>query len=177
MVSLLRLLVVFGPLVACHSSEARRPVDQGVLDLGIPDAVLVQPALVSSGQYDESQLAKLPELGYHTVIQLRPATEKGAGWEEAKAEALGLTFIRIPVAGGQDLTEANARKLQEALRDRDGGVLIACASGNRVGGLLALRAFYCDGVPAEQALQTGRAAGLGRAEPAVRKVLGLPAAK
>jgi uncharacterized protein (TIGR01244 family) len=172
----LLLVAALGPLIGCGSSEPRT-VEQGVLGLGIPGAVLVEPELVSSGQYDESQFAKLPELGYHTVIQLRPATEKGTGWEEAKAQELGLTFVRIPVAGAKELTEANARKLDEALKNRHGGTLVACSSGNRVGGLFALKAFYCDGQSPEQALQAGRAAGLGRAEPEVRKLLGVPATK
>lgn len=175
MMGLLRSLLILVLLVACDSPRGPRAVERGVLDLGIPSAVVIEPELAASGQYDEAQFAKLPELGYLTVIQLRPATEKGTGWEEAKAKELGLTFIRIPVAGAKDLNEANARKLAEALRNRSGGTLVACASGNRVGGLFALKAFYCDGQPAEQALQAGRAVGLGSAEPAVRKVLGLPA--
>jgi uncharacterized protein (TIGR01244 family) len=174
-----RLLLVVAALAALSACGSREPgaVERGVLGLGIPGAVQVEPELIASGQYDERQFAELPALGYHTVIQLRPANEKGTGWEEAKAGALGLTFIRIPVAGAMDLTESNARKLDEALKGRSGGTLVACSSGNRVGGLFALRAYYCEGRPAEEALQAGRAAGLGKAEPAVRKVLGLPAAK
>jgi len=107
------------------------------------------------------------------VIQLRVATEEGAGWEEAQAEALGIEFLRIPVEGAAGLSEANARKLDEALQHRNGGTLVACGSGNRVGGLFALRAHFCGGMPAEAALELGRKAGLGKAEPDVRQVLGL----
>jgi len=170
---LLEVLVALGALVACGATEAPDTGERGVLDLGIDGAVLIEPGLVSSGQFDEAQFSKLPELGYRTVIQLRPATEKGTGWEEAKATELGLTFIRIPVGGGNDLTEANARALDVALQSRNGGALVACASGNRVGGLLALRAYYCEKKTAEEALQVGMVAGLGRAEPAVRRALGL----
>lgn len=166
-------LLALAPLVACTSEPAQQPDDQAVLALGIKGAVLVEPGLVSSGQYDEAQFAKLPDLGYRTVIQLRPATEEGAGWEEEKAEDLGLRFVRIPVEGAQGLTEANARALEAALQDRSRGTLVACSSGNRVGGLFALKAYYCDGVPAEQALEAGRRAGLTKAEPDVRKLLGL----
>jgi protein tyrosine phosphatase (PTP) superfamily phosphohydrolase (DUF442 family) len=162
------------PLVACASTETPAD-DQAVLALGIKDARLVEPHLLSSGQYDEAQFRKLPELGYHTVIQLRVPTEDGAGWEEAKAQQVGVRFVRIPVDGTKGLTEANARKLASALEDRRGGTVVACNSGNRVGGLFALKAYYCDKLPAEQALEVGRKAGLAKAEPEVRKILGLPA--
>lgn len=170
-------LFAFTSLVACKG-DAPPPIDdQAVLALGIKDARLVEPHLLSTGQYDEAQFARLAALGYHTVIQLRVANEEGTGWEEVKAKELGLHFARIPVDGAKDLTEANARRLDEALRQRTGGTVVACNSGNRVGGLFALKAFFCDGVPAEQALEAGRKAGLVKAEPEVRKVLGLSAEK
>jgi len=172
---LLLTLLALAPLAACTSEAPPRPNDQAVLALGIKGAVLVEPQLVSSGQFDQAQFAKLPELGYRTVIQLRPATEEGTGWEEAKAKELGLTFVRIPVDGAKDVTEANARLLETALKDRSGGTLVSCSSGNRVGGLFALKAYYCDKKPAEQALQEGLKAGLTKAEPEVRTLLGLPA--
>ena len=171
------LLALF-PLVACTAKAPAAPDDQAVLALGIKNAVLVQPHLVSSGQLTEEQFARLPELGYRTLIQLRPAAEEGSGWEEAKAKELGLDVVRIPVAGAEGLTEENARKLDEALRQHaQGGTIVSCASGNRVGGLFALKAHFCDGVAPEQALELGKKAGLIKAEPDVRKVLGLPEAQ
>jgi len=174
--TLLRVLVL-AALCACTAQAPPQPDDQAVLALGIRNATLVEPHLVSSGQYDQTQFRKLPALGYRTVIQLRVATEEGAGWEEAQAKDLGLDFVRIPVDHVGGMTEANARKLNEALQHRNGGTLVACGSGNRVGGLFALRAHFCGGMPAEAALEEGRKAGLGKAEPDVRKVLGLPEAK
>lgn len=165
------------PLVACTAKAGTAPDDQAVLALGIKGAVLVEPQVVASGQYDETQFSKLPALGYRTVIQLRPATEEGTGWEEAKAKELGLDFIRIPVDGAKDITEANARKLEAAMMNRRGGTLVACSSGNRVGGLFAMKAFCCEKLPAEEALAAGRKAGLTKAEPDVRKLLGLPESK
>jgi len=170
-------LLALAPLAACVSQAPVQPNDKGVLALGIKDAVLVEPQLISSGQYDVAQFSKLSALGYHTVIQLRLPTEQGAGWEEVKAKELGLQFVRIPVDGTKGLTEANARALEGALQRRTGGTLVACNSGNRVGALFALKAFYCDKMPAEKALEEGRKAGLTKAEPEVRKLLGLPEAK
>jgi hypothetical protein len=54
-------------------------------------------------------------------------------------------------------------------------VALYCASGNRVGALLALAAARHEELPPEQALQLGLDAGLTRLEPALRERLGLPA--
>jgi uncharacterized protein (TIGR01244 family) len=174
MKSLLALLVL-APLFACTSAAPPRVDDQGALALGIPNAVLVQPRLISSGQPTDEQIASLSALGYRTLIQLRPADEEGTGWEEARADQVGLRFVRIPVAGAAGLTEENARALDQALEQAGGGgVIVACASGNRVGGLFALRAHACQGMAPEAALELGKRSGLTKAEPAVRKALGLP---
>ncbi len=170
-------LLALTTLVACTANAPAKPDDQAVLGLGIKGAVPVEPQLVASGQYTEAQFSKLPALGYHTVIQLRVATEEGTGWEEAKAKELGLKFTRIPVDGAKDVTEANARKLEAALETSEGGTIVSCSSGNRVGGLFALKAFYCEKLPAEKALEAGKKAGLTKAEPDVRKLLGLPESK
>lgn len=175
-----RLLpLVLLSVVACTVQRVEPTVDdQAVLGLGIRNAVVVDEHLVSSGQPSEAQLGRLAETGFTHVVQLRPADEEGSGWEEARAQELGLQFERIPVAGGADLTEANARALDAAIARAQGqGVLVSCASGNRVGGLLALRAHFCQGLAPEAALELGKKAGLTRAEPAVRAALGLPEAQ
>jgi hypothetical protein len=51
--------------------------------------------------------------------------------------------------------------------------MVHCASGNRVGALLALRANRLEGASPEDALELGLDAGLTRLEPAVREALGL----
>jgi len=174
MKSLLALLAI-AALAACSSESGPLSADQAVLTLGLTNGVLVEPSLVSSGQPSEAQLAKLSEVGYRTVILLRSTTEKGSGWEEAKAKELGVNLVRIPVPAATGLTEENARKLDEALKQRDGGAVVACSNGNRVGGLLALRAHYCQGLPPEQALELGKKAGMKKSEAEVRKALGVAA--
>jgi uncharacterized protein (TIGR01244 family) len=95
--------------------------------------------------------------------------------EAAEVRAAGMRYVAIPVAGADGIDEANARRLGEALRAADGPVLVHCASGNRAGGLLALLAAR-EGMPAEQALALGRAAGMTGTEARVRAALAVPAA-
>ncbi len=114
--------------------------------------------------------------GVRTVIDLRSDPEVRPETRSA-AEAAGIAYERVPVGGDADLNLASARALDSLLDDRSRyPVAIVCASGNRVGALLAVRAFWLDGSMAESALALGRASGLTRLEPSVRLLLGLPPA-
>lgn len=120
--------------------------------------------------------AVLATEGYKTYVDLRPEAERTAD-ADAPIPA-GLRIERVPVAGEADLNLATVRALDKLLDDRTlYPVVVACGSGNRVGALLALRAFWLDGVPAQEALDLGRKGGLTRLEPTVRMLLGLPPAE
>jgi protein tyrosine phosphatase (PTP) superfamily phosphohydrolase (DUF442 family) len=79
-------------------------------------------------------------------------------------------YVPFPIAREGEISFASARKLDELLQQYPGPVLVHCASGNRVGALLALRASL-NGADDEQALALGREGGLTRLEGLVRKRL------
>jgi uncharacterized protein (TIGR01244 family) len=139
--------------------------------LGLLNEARPEPGLITSGQPTEAQFAALPAAGVTTVIHLRPTTEKGTGWEEAKARDLGFAFVRLPIDGAKDVTEANARKLADLLAGAKGPVLLSCGSSNRCGALLALKAFHVDGLGKDEALACGRRGGLKALEPTVAALL------
>lgn len=135
----------------------------GVKNLAVP-----QPGLITAGQPNEAQLAQMAALGVKRVVCLRVVNEPGTGWEEQKAKALGMEFVRLPVAGADGLTVANAQLLARSLpNDGNPPTLLCCGSSNRVGALLAMKAFHLDGKTAEEALVIGKAAGLKGLEPDV----------
>lgn len=116
----------------------------------------------------------LADAGFRTFVDLRSDAEV-APEVKAAAEAVGLAYERVPIAGDADLDLASARALHALLDDPARGPLVlACASGNRVGALVAAERFWLHGVPGESALAIGKSAGLTRLEPAVRQLLGLP---
>jgi uncharacterized protein (TIGR01244 family) len=131
-------------------------------------------AILTGGQPTTSQVERAQELGYKTVINLRQPDEKD-NTDPDQVQALGMTYISIPINGSADMTEEKARVLAEALESSESPVMVHCASGNRVGGLFAMKAYYIDGVGPEEALAVGKAAGMTRLEPTVREKLGLPA--
>ena len=131
------------------------------------------PGVITGGQPSREQLEALAAAGYRTVVNLRTADEE-MPVSEADVTALGMRYVHIPVRGSEDLTTAKAGELGALLADPAARPLaIHCGSGNRVGALLALEAARVEGKPPEEALELGRAAGLGRLEPAVREALGL----
>lgn len=132
-----------------------------------------QPGLHTGGQPSQDDLARLKSEGVRTVIDLRGAQEDRGYDEAAEARRLGLAYIALPIAGKDDVTPANAKALGELLKAQDGDVLLHCASGNRVGALLALDAV-ARGVPREDALELGRKAGMKSLEPVVVEQLGKP---
>jgi|OpeIllAssembly_1097287.scaffolds.fasta_scaffold305434_2 protein tyrosine phosphatase (PTP) superfamily phosphohydrolase (DUF442 family) len=116
----------------------------------------------------------LAEDGFRLFVDLRSEAEVTAE-TRAAAEGAGLVYERVPVAGDADLDLGSARALHLLLDDPARGPLVlACASGNRVGALIAVERFWLHGESAETALALGRSAGLTRLEPAVRQLLGLP---
>lgn len=133
-------------------------------------AVLNGAHLVSTGQPDEAVLASVKAAGFVAVIDMRgPAEDRGID-ESSAVESLGMTYVSLPVAGPGDVSFENAAALDKILGDLEGPVLMHCASGNRVGALMALRASQ-NGASADEALAAGKAAGLTRLEPVVAERL------
>ena len=133
-----------------------------------------RPGLHTGGQPTPEQLDALAAQGVRTVIDLRPDSEDH-GYDEARAaKQRKLRYVQLPIAGPQDLTPANAAALKRLLDDSNGGVLLHCASGNRAGALLALMAAQEERLPAQQALELGKAAGMKSLAPIVAEKLDLP---
>ena len=165
------------PLLA-GTSQARAEAPAAAAEDLLPNARQPLPRLLTGGQPSDEQLEALAAAGYRTIVDLRPEGEKGAPADEPeRVVALGMRYVRIPIAGAGDLTEESSRALDEVLDREDAyPAVVHCASGNRVGALLALRAARLEGAAPEAALELGLDAGLTRLEPAVRALLGLPPA-
>lgn len=151
--------------------------------LELSNARQVGESLVTGGQPTADDLARLKERGVSLVVNLRrpgeethhadPDVARRFNFaEEAAATALGLDYVNIPISSKDGLTRENAELLASVLAANDGKVLLHCGSGNRVGAMLALKAFYVDGTDAESAVAAGLQAGLTRLEPKVRAILG-----
>jgi uncharacterized protein (TIGR01244 family) len=150
-------------LIGYHSKSPAEPA--------IPEN-FNQPAanLITGGQPSQADLKMLQAAGISKVINLRGPDEIISFDEQAAAETLGMTYISLPVAGAGDVTVDKARALYQHLQG-DEKILVHCASGNRVGALLAIGAHDINGKSVTESLAFGRAAGLSSLEPKVQTVL------
>lgn len=142
----------------------------GALDSTIPGFRQPRANLLIGGQPSPAAWPALGAAGVSTVINLRPDSEMDGRDESAEVAAAGLAYRQIAVAGADDITMANALVLWKLIDQAEGKVAVHCASGNRVGALLALGAAQ-HGMDTEAAVAFGRSAGLGSAETRVREVL------
>lgn len=142
----------------------------------IPAYRLLRPDLAAAGQPSPRALARLGEMGFRTVVNLRTERE-GASAEAPVVEAQGLRYVWIPITPDA-FSLADVEAVQKVLADPSAGpVLLHCASSNRVGGVWSVLQSK-DGKSLDEALAAGRAAGLHspQMEAAVRRVLGAPEA-
>lgn len=161
---------------AAHGAVAEHaaPLPAGLAT--VPGMRQPKPGLYSAGQPEAAQWSGIAGAGVRTVVNLRPDAEQYGRDERAEVEAAGMRYVQIPVAGAADITPANAERLGQVLQQAEGPVLVHCASGNRVGALLALEAAR-GGKADELAIAFGKSAGLAGAEPAVRERLAERAAR
>jgi len=140
----------------------------------IPAYRLLRPDLAVAGQPSPQALARLGDMGFRTVVNLRTEKE-GAAAEGPVVEAQGLRYVWVPVTAGT-FSLADVEAVGKVLDDPSAfPVLVHCASSNRVGGAWAVLESK-KGKNLDEALAAGRAAGLHspEMEAAVRRVLGVP---
>ena len=163
--------ILFCIFVAGGSAMALEPMQREAL-ASLPNVSFHSPNWVASGRLTAEDIALLTDNGIRHVIDLSDASETPDFDEAAAVEAAGMRYSNLAIHGAADLDDENVRAL-DALMAESGSepTLIHCASSNRVGALIALRAAKLQGASDEAALETGKAWGLTKLEPAVRELL------
>ena len=159
-------------LSGCARDIEAVPSSQPGVDLqNVGDIRVAQPlnGITSAGQPDEAAFKVFADSGYAAVIDLRTNGEERGLDEQVVVERLGMDYVSLPI-GGDGISFDNARVLDKLLSGYDRPVLVHCASGNRVGALLALRASL-NGADDAAAIELGKQGGLTRLEPKVREIL------
>jgi uncharacterized protein (TIGR01244 family) len=136
-----------GPTAAHHPhpTGGRDMASQSTPVPQVPGFRTPRHDLVSGGQPDAADWGRLRNAGVTRVINLRTPDEMAGRDAAAEARAAGLDYVSMPIDGAADVTPAAADALWARLHDaRDGRILVHCASGNRVGALLALGAVRAD---------------------------------
>lgn len=144
-----------------------------ISQLDMINTLMPNQNLIVGGQPSAQDLRFLAKEGIHLVINLRPETEKIDFDQVALLADLGIKYVVIPVTTIETFTKETAVALSNLLAD-DTPCLVHCASGNRVGALIALKAYWIDGESAEDSMEKGLQAGLTKYKTDVAKLLSLP---
>ncbi|MBB1434606.1 MULTISPECIES: fused DSP-PTPase phosphatase/NAD kinase-like protein [Pseudoalteromonas] len=130
-----------------------------------------QQHIYTAGQPPKEQFQQLAKQGIKYVINLRGDGENN--WDEqALVTNLGLQYFSLPISSRADINIENAKKLQQLLAQAsESPTLLHCASGNRVGALIALYNAIELNQPIEKAIETGKQWGLKSLEPVVRDAI------
>ena len=156
-----------------QTAAAKTPAAKTAAELDIRNFSAPLPNVVCSGQPTKEQFDALAAAGVQGVLHLRRKSEKGTGWEEARAAEAGVRFERLEIAGGPGLTRENVEAFAKLLASYgDDKILVSCASSNRVGAMFALKAVWLEGADKEAAMALGKRAGMKGLSPTVEKLLG-----
>lgn len=162
-------LIAFAALLFCAQLIAS---DANII-AGIKNLKTPGPNYFSGGQPSDEQLTALVGAGVKHVINLRPASETPKLDEASLVADKAMIYHSLPVDGAAGLTLSNVKALDQLFKQAgDEKVFLHCASGNRVGALMALRASLIYGEGTDAAIAQGKAWGLTRLEPELRRLMG-----
>jgi protein tyrosine phosphatase (PTP) superfamily phosphohydrolase (DUF442 family) len=167
---MLRLLLCLTAVAALATACSAPSPDQALANL--PNVSFPAPHRVAAGALQAGDLPALQAAGVREVINLRAASETPDFDEAAAVQGAGIDYRHLLIRGPQDLTRGNVLAFDKLLGDAgDGLTVVHCASSNRVGAMIALRAALVDGASTDAALAEGRRWGLKSLEPQVRERL------
>ena len=157
---------------AQHGRRVRQAPFGGDVSRAVANYNRASPYIATAGLLHKGGLEEARRLGFRLIIDLRAPSERGVDTERALAARLDVAWLNLPIdtgAPGWNQVEEFAVLAHDAERYP---MLVHCVSSDRSGALWALYRSAV-GVPAEIAVEEGRAAGLESREEAVRAQLGL----
>ena len=167
---MIRLLLSIALVVASAPAVGASPAQDGLGRL--PNVAFPAPHRVASGRLQADDMTALKRADIRNVIDLSVDSETPDFDEATAVRAAGIGYHNLPIHGARDLTRANVVQFNQLLLDAGTDpTLVHCASSNRVGAMIALRAALIYGKSTEVALAEGRRWGLKSLQPAVRERL------
>ena len=166
-------LLAFILFVACAPASASCVLEGKILD-SLPNMSCHAPNLVAAGRVGSADIARLKAAGIRFVIDLSEASETPAFDEATAIRAAGIEYRNLPIDGAAGLTSAHVTELDRLIAEAGNQpTLIHCASSNRVGALMALRAASLQGESSKAAIAIGKSWGLKSLEPVVQQQLAM----
>jgi uncharacterized protein (TIGR01244 family) len=167
-----KILVAISISTLLFSLASDSAAKDGVTEFQMKNTAMPYENLITGGQPTKADLVKMAKQGVSLVINLRTQGEFDGYDEKKLVNDLGMKYLVIPVNGARGINNTNAELLHRALSQSKGTVLLHCASSNRVGGLLGLKASLFEKASNEEAILLGKKAGMRSTKEKLLKLLG-----
>ena len=159
----MRMRVFLTALVAALviAGSARAQVTTATVP-GVTNFAKVESTIACAGAMTPAGVGELKKLGYTAIINLREATEAGAGVdaEAAAAQEAGIRYLHLPLKSTAPDTAVVDQFLKAVVDPANQPVLVHCASGNRASALWMIKRIVVDGWDADRASTEAAALGL-----------------
>lgn len=129
---------------------------------GATNVTRVDAVLMCGGATTDEAFPALKKEGFATVINLRQPDERGVDIARSRsaAEAAGLKYVHIPVAGSGPEPTAVDTFLAAVQDQSNQPMYIHCGTANRVGAMWLIKRVLVDGWDVQRATDEATAIGL-----------------
>ena len=133
-----------------HSAYAEK-----VRIAGVPNCGKINDHLYRGAQPRDPGLLELKKIGVTTIVDLRSEAPERSGWEEKRAESLGIRFVHIAVNEWSPPTNEQVAQFLSLFRDNpQEKVFVHCHYGeDRTGVFVASYRMAFEKLPPDQALK------------------------
>jgi uncharacterized protein (TIGR01244 family) len=113
---------------------------------GITNFAQVETTVACTGAITPASVAGIKKMGFASIINLRMATEPGAGIEEeaAAAKAAGIKFVHLPLNGASPDPAIADSFIKTITEPGTEPAFIHCASGNRAAAMWLIKRVLVD---------------------------------
>ena len=129
---------------------------------GVTNFAKIESTIACAGAMTPAGVGEVKKLGYAAIINLRQATETGAGVEAetAAAQQAGIRYVHLPLTSAAPDPAVIEQFLKAIVDPANQPVLVHCASGNRASALWMIKRMVVDGWDADRASTEAAALGL-----------------
>ena len=129
---------------------------------GVTNFARIESTIACAGAMTPSGVREVKKLGYAAIINLREATEAGAGVEAeaAAAQEAGIRYVHLPLKSTAPDPAVVEQFLKAVVEPANQPVLVHCGSGNRASALWMIKRMVVDGWDTDRASTEAAALGL-----------------
>jgi uncharacterized protein (TIGR01244 family) len=136
---------------------------------GVTNFSKVGTTIACAGATSPAAVAEIKKLGYHSIINLRQASENGADVdaEAAAAKTAGINYVHLPLNSATPDPAVVPQFIAAVSAPANQPAFVHCASANRASALWLIKRVQVDGWEFDRA--AAEAADLGLTSPALKK--------